>query len=126
MDFQEIIDSIKNWWSSLGIEQKILGDASYDAVQVSIFFVTFFAIGFLFKKYLRFIFMSLLITFLVIKGLEYYKLVHVDWGSLKSMAGFDPAATLEMMYTKVSTWIRTNMIVFLSSFVGFVVGYKLG
>ena len=126
MDFQEIIDSIKGWWKSLGIEQKILGDASYDAVQVSIFFVTFFAIGFLFKKYLRFIFMSLLITFLVIKGLEYYKLINVDWGSLKAMMGFDPAATLEMMYTKTSIWIRTNMVVFLSSFVGFVVGYKLG
>jgi len=126
MDFQQTIDSIKDWWKSLGIEQKILGDASYDAVQVSVFFVTFFAIGFLFKKYLRFIFMSLLITFLVIKGLEYYNLVHVDWGSLKSMAGFEPTATLQMMYNKITIWIRTNMVVFLSSFVGFVVGYKLG
>ena len=126
MDFQEIIESIKNWWKGLGIKQKILGDASYDAVQVSIFFVTFFAIGFLFKKYLRFIFMSLLITFLVIKGLEYYELAKMDWGSIKAMMGFDPAATLEMMYSKTTTWIRANMVVFLSSFVGFIVGYKLG
>ena len=48
---QGVIASIKAWWASLNLEETF-GSSSSEAIHVAIYFVSFFAVGFLFKKYI--------------------------------------------------------------------------
>ena len=120
-----IIESVKEWAQSFDAE-KIFGPSSSDAVQVAVGFVSFFAIGFLFKKYLKFIFMSLLFSLLIIKGLEYYKVLDVDWEALNTLLGFEPQMSLSELGNKALEWVKVNLVITASSLLGFFVGYKLG
>lgn len=115
----------KGWWASLNLE-KWFGESSTDAVNVAVCFVAFFAIGFLFKKYLKFIFMCLVVSFLLIKGLEYYKILDIDWEALNTFLGLEPTATLGSITGATLEWIRGHLIVSISSAAGFLIGYKLG
>ena len=120
---QGIITSIKTWWSGLGIEEWF--SSSTDAVTVSVCFVSFFAVGFLFKKYLKFIFLCLIISVLLIKGLEYYKILDVDWQALNTFLGLEPTETLSGISGKAFVWIKAHIIVTIASAIGFLIGYKL-
>ena len=125
MDANGIFDSVKNWWKSIDID-KWFGSSSNDAIQVAICFVSFFAVGFLFKKYLKLIFFSLLISFLLIKGLEYYKVLDIDWEALNSLLGFAPTDTFGSITNNAVEWIKDNVVVSIASTLGFFIGYKLG
>ena len=92
MDAQNAVKSVKDWWAGLNLEQWF-GESSSDAIQVAVCFVSFFAVGFLFKKYLKTIFLCLIVSFLIIKGLEYYKILDVDWEAFNTLLGLEPTAT---------------------------------
>lgn len=119
------LETVKEWWQGIDFD-KIFGSSSTDAVQVAIFFVTSFAVGFLFKKYLKFIFMCLLMSFLLIKGLEYYKVLDIDWEQLNILLGFKPQTTFGELTNLAVEWIKVNVVVSVSAGVGFLIGYKLG
>lgn len=119
------MESIKEWWQSFDVE-KIFGPSSSDAVQVATCFVSFFAIGFLFRKYLKVIFISLIMSLLIIKGLEYYKVLDIDWEALNTLLGFEPQMTLKDLGDKIVEWVRSNMVLSISCVLGFLIGYKLG
>ncbi len=125
MSAQGIFDSVKEWWGSIDLE-KWFGASSADAIQVAIYFVSFFAIGFLFKKYLKLIFFSILIAILLVKGLEYYKVLDIDWERFNFLVGLEPTETLGGVAGKCVEWIKINIVVAVSSLLGFFVGYKLG
>jgi uncharacterized membrane protein (Fun14 family) len=125
MSFQEMIDSIKAWWQGLNFERSF-GESSADAVTVAASFVSFFAVGFLFKKYLKFIFFCLLISFLIIKGLEYYRILDVDWQAFNTLIGLEPATTIGSLATNAFEWVKAHIIITVASTLGFLLGYKLG
>lgn len=120
---------LKNLWTKLNLD-KIFGDTSSDAIQVSIYFVSFFAIGFLFKKYLKFIIVYILLTILLIKFFEYYKppivMLDVDREALNTLLGFEPNATFGTIASKVVEWVEGNIIISIASLTGFLFGCKLG
>jgi uncharacterized membrane protein (Fun14 family) len=120
---QGIITSIKDWWSGLGITEWFT--SSTDAVTVAVSFVSSFAVGFLFKKYLKFIFLCLVVSVLLIKGLEYYKILDVDWQALNTFLGLEPTETFSGITSKAFAWVKTHVIVSIASAVGFLIGYKL-
>lgn len=118
-------EAAESWWDKLDLE-KWFGESSADAVQVAICFVSFFAIGFLFKKYLKFIFLCLLVSALVIKGLEYYKILDIDWEAFNTFLGLEPTATISSVGNMIVEWVKTHVVITISSIVGFLIGYKLG
>ena len=120
-----VMESMKEWWQSFDVE-KIFGPSSSDAVQVATCFVSFFAIGFLFRKYLKFIFVSLIMSLLIIKGLEYYKVLDIDWEVLNTLLGFEPQMTIKDLADKTVEWVKDHMVLTVSSVLGFLLGYKLG
>jgi len=124
MDIQGTIISIREWWAGLDLE-RWFGESSSDAVQVAVFFVSFFAVGFLFKKYLKFIFMVLVVSFFMIKGLEYYKILDIDWEAFNTFMGLDPAATFGSVTALALEWVKSHLVVSISSAAGFLIGYKL-
>lgn len=117
------IASIKEWWQGLDM-QKWLGDT--DALTVAVCFVIFFAVGFLFKKYLKFIFLCLIISALAIKGLEYYKVLTIDWEALNALLGLAPGTTIGLLASNALGWVKLHVVVTISSLIGFLLGYKLG
>ena len=125
MDVQSSFNSVKEWWGGIELE-KWFGSTHSEAIQVAIYFVSFFAIGFLFKKYLKFIFLCLIISFLIIKGLEYHKILEIDWESFNKLLGFEPTATFGTIANNALSWIKTNIVVAVASTLGFLIGYKLG
>lgn len=120
-----VIGVMKGWWEKIDLEGWF-GESSADAIQVAVYFVSFFAIGFLFKKYLKFIFFALLFSIVLIKGMEYYKILDVDWEALNTFLGFEPKATIGSIANMVFDWVRVNLVVTISSTLGFLLGYKLG
>jgi len=124
MDSKSTVDAAKNWLQSFNLEQWF-GESS-DAIQVALCFVSFFAIGFLLKKYLRFILMCLIVSFLIIKGLEHYAVLDIDWEALNTLLGFEPTSTLSTVANKFVIWVKSNVVITISSTLGFLVGYKLG
>jgi uncharacterized membrane protein (Fun14 family) len=125
MEAQGAGATVKGWWQSLNIDEWF-DASSADAIQVAICFVSFFAVGFLFKKYLKFLFMCLLMTFLIIKGLEYYKVLDIDWEAMNRLLGFQPQATIGTIANSIVEWVKLHLVVSISSGLGFLIGYKLG
>lgn len=125
MSAEGVMGTVKGWWSGLNIDQW-LDVSSADAIQVALCFVSFFTIGFLFKKYLKFVFVCLLMSFLIIKGLEYYKVLDIDWEALNTLVGLEPHTTFGMLANKFMEWVKAHVVISISSTLGFLVGYKLG
>lgn len=125
MEAQDAASTVKQWWQGIDLD-KWFGASSSDAIQVALCFVSFFAIGFLFKKYLKFIFMCLLVSFLLIKGLEFYKVLDIDWEALNTLLGFEPQATLGSIANSAFEWVKAHLVISISSGLGFLIGYKLG
>ena len=122
---QGLIASIKAWWESLNLE-KTFGSSSSEAIHVAIYFVSFFAVGFLFKKYLKYLFWSIVISLLIIKGLEFYKILDIDGEALNTILGLEPTATVGTVTNNAFEWIKVNVVIAVASTLGFLIGYKLG
>jgi len=122
---QQVVDNAKGWWQSFDLS-KWLGEQSADAVSISICFVSFFAFGFLFKKYLKMVFLCLVLSVLIIKGLEYYRILDIDGEALKVFLGLEPKETISAVFNRGFDWMRDHVLVTISSTAGFLLGYKLG
>ncbi len=124
----KVLEWLKTQWDKINFEEwtKSFGDTSSDAVQVAIYFVSSFAVGFLFKKYLKFVIGCLIVSFLIIKGLEYHRILDIDWQAFNTLFGFEPNATFGVMIGTWMEWIKMHLLIVISSLVGFLIGYKLG
>ena len=127
-NFQSFVDWIKELWNKVNIKEwaESVGGSSAEAVQAAIYFGVGFAVGFLFKKYFKFLFATLFIAVVFILLLEYNKVLDIDWQALNVLVGFEPTADVGVVLNSTFDWIKANLIVFVSSAVGFLIGYKLG
>jgi hypothetical protein len=129
--FNSAFDSLKNFWQQFDLKKwaENIGGSSAQAIQAAVYFALSFAIGFLFKKYFRFLFMSCVGAVFIILFLHYNKLVVVDLKAIKAMVGIGdgvPSGDMNVIINRFFDWVRDNMLFFISSIVGFVIGYKLG
>jgi uncharacterized membrane protein (Fun14 family) len=126
--FNSFIEWLKGLWDKVNIKEwaENIGGTSSEAVQAAIYFGGGFAIGFLFRKYFKFVFFSLLTAIILILLLEYNKVLDIDWEALNVLLGFEPSADLGIVLNTSFDWIKNNLIIFISSVVGFLIGYKLG
>ncbi len=126
--FNSIVQKVKDFWNSLDLEQwsEKIGGTSGEAIQAAIYFGLSFAIGFLFKKYFKFCFLCLIITVVSIKALEYNGFITIDMEAIKTALGMAGEGNVNTLLNAGIEWIKGHLLVFVSSFVGFLVGYKLG
>lgn len=126
--FSSVVDWLKDLWDKINIKEwaEKIGGTSSEAVQAAIYFGVGFAVGFLFKKYFKFLFFSLAIAVVLVLVLQYNKVLDIDWEALNILMGFEPTADVGTMMNSLFDLIKANLLVFVSSVVGFLIGYKLG
>ena len=121
-------EGMKKFWNDFDIKKwsEQIGGSSAEAVEAALYFCLSFSIGFLFKKYFRFVFTCLIITLFTIKLLEYNQFLVIDWTAIKLFFGVTEAFDFNVMINTFFAWIKTHLLLFIASTVGFLVGYKLG
>lgn len=126
--FNSLIEWIKELWAKINIKEwsENIGGSSADAIRAVIYFGAGFAVGFLFKRYFKFLFWSIVIALVLICFLQYNKILDIDWQSLNVFLGLEPTADLGVLLNGIFEWIKVNLLIFISSAVGFLIGYKLG
>src|SRR3989339_2044426 len=85
-------DKVKTFWTEFDLKEwsQNVGGSYSEAIQAAIYFSVSFASGFILKRYFKFIFGCLIVSFLLIKGMEFYKLLEIDWVAIKDIFGITP------------------------------------
>ena len=110
---------LDEWLAKIGISNTL-------PVQAALCFGAGFAIGFLFKKHFKFLVGTLIVSLLLIKVFEYNQVLSVDWPGMKTLFGFEHHASANAIINEIFDWIKDNMIIFISSITGFLLGNRLG
>ncbi len=123
-----MIATVKNFFTGFDLKQwaEKIGGSSAEAIEAAVYFGLCFAIGFLFKKYFKLIFVCLVVSAFVVLGLDYLKMIVIDWPAIKASLGISAGMDLNSMVTHFFDWIKAHLLLFIASIVGFFVGYKLG
>lgn len=126
--FETVVAWLKALWAKIDIKQwaQDIGGSSSQAIHAAVYFGIGFAVGFLFKKYFKFVFFTLLSAAIFILVLEYNNVLEIDWKALNVLLGFEPTADVGVFLNTTFDWIKQNLITFISCTVGFFIGYKLG
>ncbi len=82
--------------------------------------------GFLFKKYFQMFVIGSVLGIGLIAGLDYLGIVHVDWNSISSMVGTNPAQNVDNLFQSTVAWMKVNVILVVSFGAGFLAGFKVG
>jgi uncharacterized membrane protein (Fun14 family) len=122
-----LIDRIKVWFAGLGIMQRLQEHKQF-LIELSIFFVAGLVLGFIIKRYLKYI--LLLVLFVVtLVILDQFNIINigVNWPKIQDLLNIRPGFTLDegMLATYVA-WIQANVWAVLSTSLGFLIGLKLG
>ncbi len=118
------------WWESLEqyFEQFIqkLGVTLQDIVQMISFFGIGFLTGFLLKKYMRYFFIitSIMIIFLIV--FDHFGIILINWSHVQQLTGIDPTNTIQQVGEHVIALVKENIILTISGFFGFIIGYRVG
>jgi len=97
--------NIMPWWESLGIG---------------------FLVGFLLKKYMRYFFVITLTMILFFIIFDHFGIILIDWSHVQQLTGIDPTNTIQQFGERLLAVIKENIILTISGFAGFVIGYRVG
>ncbi len=126
------MDKVKSAWSEFDLDKwsnEIGGNPTVaQAIQAGIYFCISFIFGYLLKRHFKTIIISLLLSAIIIKGLEYYKLIEIDWNAIKDLLGISTEKTdfITPFINSAVEWIKNNIIISIASLVGFLLGSRLG
>lgn len=121
-------NTVKEHWNSFSLKdwsEKVAGESA-QAVQAAIYFAGAFVIGFFLKKHLKLILMAIIFSVIVIKTMEYNALLMINWEAAKTFVGLAPTADLNSLIGSFIGWVKGHILLSLATFVGFLIGYKLG
>ena len=124
----EFIEMIKNFWKNFDLKtwSKEVGGTSAEAIEAAIQFGVFFGLGFLFKKYFKFLFINLILFVIFFKIMEINNFIKIDWVVIENMTGIGPTLDLNTLASDIFMWIKDHVVLFVASCIGLLVGYKLG
>lgn len=103
-----------------------IGGARAEAVLAAFYFVIAFVAGYFLRSRLKFLFGSLVVSFITIKILESNNFIRVDWPSLYVACGMGPKGDVGILLTTLFIWVKDHVLLFVTTVVGFVVGARLG
>ncbi len=123
-----LVDRVKSFWATFDVKQwaQGIGGSSAEAIEAAVYFALSFSIGFLFKKYCKFVVVCLVVTACLIKIGEYNQFLTIDWAAIKTCLGLTPDTDLNTLMNHGCDWIKNNVVLFVAIIIGFLVGYKLG
>lgn len=122
------VETAKGLWQTFNLKewtQEIAGNSA-QALEAAIYFVASFVAGFLFKKYFKIIVISLVVTALVLKFMEYNAFVTIHWDAMRTFVGLEPTADFSKIFNIGIEWVKNNVLLFIAGLVGFLIGFKLG
>ena len=126
------MDKVTSAWKEFDLSKwsnEIGGSSTVaEAIQAGVYFCVSFGIGYVFKKHFKAIIVGLLLSAIIIKGMEYYKLLEIDWNAVKNLLGIsaDKKDFITPMVNNLIEWVKNNVIVAVASLVGFLLGCRLG
>lgn len=125
-----VIEIAKNFWQNFDIQKwaETVGGSSAEAVVAAAYFFLSFGTGFIFKRYFKYLFICLIFTVFVIKAMEYKEFMIIDWDSVEQWLGWNQGQpfSLGTVSDLFFAWLKDHLLVAIASFVGFLIGYKLG
>ncbi len=123
-DFNKFIDSLKN---ENIIEKMCDLKFSFDQFHIYLMLLGFGSlVGFVTKRYLRLIFVSLVVALLIIKGLESQHIINVDWVTLTKQVGLSIDLSFEDALKNMYNFAVNNVYFSLTIFLGLIIGYRAG
>ena len=97
-----------------------------DIVRILSFFGIGFFVGFLLKKYLRYFFIITLTLIFFFIVFDRFGVILVDWSHIQQLTGVDPQSTIQYTGEQILLIIQEHIILVISGFIGFVIGYRVG
>lgn len=84
--------------------------------------------GFIAKRYLKALVITLLLCFLLLKGLEYLGISSItfNWLRIKELTGIGPGDTVGNIVRNYAAWLQQHLGETISAIIGFIIGVKLG
>lgn len=84
--------------------------------------------GFVAKRYLKALIITLLVCFLMLKGLEYLGVssISFNWVRVKELTGIAPNDTVGDIFRTYGVWLQQHIGETIASVIGFIIGIKLG
>ena len=126
--FNSFVQAVKDFWKDFDLKRlsEKIGGTSAEAIQAAMYFGIFFGIGFVLKKYFKFLFGALIVMVVMVKVMEYNQLITVNWTALQTLVGMGQTGDFNSLMNASISWIKQNILVFVASVIGFLIGYKLG
>ena len=124
---QGILDNVKDRVDWTGIKSKFDFSQSQLIEMATYFGIGFFS-GFLFKKYAKYLIVSIIVLVLALKYFNAFDFLTINWENIYSYLGLDSSISDfgGHLYNIVATWVKSNVAASVSLSVGFLVGYKVG
>lgn len=119
-----VLDSAKEYLNPQGIMDK-LHLSRQKIFELGIYFGIGFLLGFLIKKYAKFLF-AVAATVVAIVALQQFDVVTVviNWDRVQELFGIQYPNLDTDIFTMYWEWIKVNMGLVLSLSIGFILGYK--
>lgn len=117
--FEEVRIKITEWLRSVQL-------TPLKALEVFSYLGVGFFVGFLFKKYLRAVFLFAVLFVGVLWVLEAFDLVIINWSNLQILAHVTPNDTIGNLVNSYVQLAKQNLAIVISGFLGFVIGYRVG
>lgn len=114
-------------WQRLSLDnlsEEVSGAPSM--VHVGMWFGSGFILGFLFKKYFKVTVAALILSVLVIKGLEQQNMLFINWALIKQTVGIQPDMQWQELLQAMWSFAQQNLIVLIAGVGGFLIGHHLG
>lgn len=95
-------------------------------IQLAIYVISGFGIGFLLKKFGRHFVFTLVVGGLVLYVMQYFNIISLDIVRLKELFGIAQNATLGTVLENIIEWVKGHIGLSIGSVIGFIIGYKIG
>jgi len=132
MDAEAHVMEHQGFWETLkeriGLPQWLtsLNISAHFVVQLCIFFVGGFLVGFLARRYIRsIIFICIVITITLII-LHYFHIISIHSDKLKELFGMSSTDTFEELFSLGLAWMRTHIMFSIGALLGFIIGFRIG
>lgn len=102
-------------------------DLSFQGVMnLMVYLCAGFFIGFFFKKWMRHLLFSIILSAVLLYVLQEFQIIAIDMPKLKMMMGIKESDTFQTITNTAFEWMKNNIPIVLSSCIGFLIGYKVG
>lgn len=123
-----IVETVKGHWYNFNLKewtQKIGGNSAM-ALEAAVYFVGSFFFGLLFKKYFKYVLLSIVITGGILLFMQHTNMIVMNHENMRVFFGLDPQTDANTLINMFVEWVKNNVLLAVAVLVGFILGFKLG